>query len=91
MYLVGFQPKKRQTQGSNVAFPSVCFEYVLLPLVNKETALAYGKAEDSKSENLSRDRGGKKAEPERCHVATQKPRSNKPLQMKANIYKQSFW
>ena len=29
----------------NVGFPSVCCEYVLLPLNNKEVALAYGRAE----------------------------------------------
>ena len=28
-----------------MGFPSVCCEYVLLPLVNKETALLYGRAE----------------------------------------------
>ena len=53
----------------DVGFPSVCCEYVLLPLVNKEAALAYGKAEYSKAGNPSRDRGGKKAESDRCHVA----------------------
>ena len=44
--------------------PSVCCEYVVLPLVNnnffKKAALAYVRAEHSKVENPSRDRGGKK-------------------------------
>ena len=43
-------------------FPSICYEYVLLPLVNKEAALTYGRAEYNKVGNSSRDRGGKKAE-----------------------------
>ena len=29
----------------DVGFPSVCYEDVLLPLANKEAALAYGRAE----------------------------------------------
>ena len=53
-------------------FPSVCCEYVLLPFVNKEAALTYDRAEYSNSENPNRDRGGKKAESERCHVAAKK-------------------
>ena len=32
---------------ADVGFPSVCCEYVLLSLVNKEAALAYGRAEYS--------------------------------------------
>ena len=59
-------------------FPSVCCEYVLLSLVNKEAALAYGRAEYSKVENPSRDRGGKKAESGRRHGATQEARGNRP-------------
>ena len=31
----------------NVGFPSVCYEYVLVSVVNKEAALAYGRAEYS--------------------------------------------
>ena len=46
----------------DVGFPFVCCEYVLLPLVNNETALVYGRAEYSKMGNPNRDRGGKKAE-----------------------------
>ena len=42
--------------------PSVCNEYVLLPLINKEASLANGRAEYSKAENPSRDRVEKKAE-----------------------------
>ena len=53
----------------DVGFPSVWYEYVLLPLVNKESALAYGRIEYSKSGNPSRDRGGKKVESAKCHVA----------------------
>ena len=52
-------------------FPSVCCEYVLLPFVNKEAALAYGRAEQSKEGNLSRDRGRKKAESGRRHIAAE--------------------
>ena len=54
-----------------MGFLSVCCEYLLSLLVNKEDALAYGRAEYSKPENPSRDKGGKKAESERCHVATE--------------------
>ena len=56
------------TYLDDVGFPSVCCKYVLLPLVNKESALAYGRAEYSKVGNPSRDRGGKKAESGRHHV-----------------------
>ena len=31
--------------SANVGYPSVCCEYVLLPLDNKEAALDYGRAE----------------------------------------------
>ena len=33
----------------NVPFPSECCEYALLSLVNRETALAYGRAEHSQA------------------------------------------
>ena len=33
-----------------MGFPSECCEYVLLPMVNKEAALAHGQAEYSKAE-----------------------------------------
>ena len=33
--------------GDDVGFPSVSSEYILLPLVNKETALAYDRADYS--------------------------------------------
>ena len=52
----------------DVGFPSVWYEYVLLPLVNKEATLAYGRAECSKVGNPSRNRGGKKAESGRPHT-----------------------
>ena len=42
---------------------------VLLPLVNKESALAYGGAELSKAGKSSRGRGEKKVESGRHHVA----------------------
>ena len=35
--------------SNNVGFPSVCYEYVLLPLVNKEAASAYSRAEYSQA------------------------------------------
>ena len=44
----------------DVGFPYVCCEYVLLPLVNKETSLVYVRAEYSKVGNPSRDRRGTK-------------------------------
>ena len=50
---------------------------VLLPLANKETASAHGRAEYSKVGNPSRDRGGKKAESGRHHVAAQETRGKK--------------
>ena len=59
-------------------FPSVCHGDVLLSLVNKEAALAYGRAEYSKAGNSSTDKGGKKAELERCQVAAEGERGNKP-------------
>ena len=54
---------------SGEGFPSECYEYVLLSLVNKEAALAYGRAE-YKVGSPSRERGGgKMVESERRHVA----------------------
>ena len=35
--------------GGDVGFPSVCYEYVLSPLVNKEAALAYSRVEYSQA------------------------------------------
>ena len=35
----------RQKRRNDVEFPSVSYEYVLLSLVNKEAALAYGRTE----------------------------------------------
>ena len=63
-----------QVDGNDVGFPSVFCEYVLLPLVNKEAVLAYGREEYGKAGNPSIDRRGKKAESESCHVATQEAR-----------------
>ena len=54
-----------------MGFSSVCCKYVLLPLVNKEAALAYGRAEYSKVGNPSRNRGGKKVESGKRHVAAE--------------------
>ena len=53
----------------DVGFPSVCWEYVLLPLANKETALAYGSTEYSQVGILSIERRRKKVELGRDHVA----------------------
>lgn len=39
--------------GSDMGLPSVCSECVLLPLVNKETALAHGRAEYRQVKNLN--------------------------------------
>ena len=47
----------------------VCCEYVLLSLVNKVDALAFGRAEYSKTGNPSRDGRGKKVESGRRHAA----------------------
>ena len=38
----------RQKREDDVGFPSVCCEYVLVLLVNKEVTLAYGRAEQWK-------------------------------------------
>ena len=46
----------------DVGYPYICCEYVLLPLVNKEAALVYGRAEYSKAGIPSRDKEGKEAE-----------------------------
>ena len=40
----------------DVEFTSACYEYVLLPLVNKETVLANGLAEYSQKGNPKGDR-----------------------------------
>ena len=40
----------------DVGFPFICCEYVSLPLVNKEAASAYGKAEYSQAGNPNRER-----------------------------------
>ena len=37
----------KKEKRNDVGFPSVCYGYVLLPLVNKEAALIYGRAECS--------------------------------------------
>ena len=57
-----------------MGFSSECCEYVLLALVNKDTVLAYGRVEFSKVGNPGRDRGGKKMESGRRHVATERGR-----------------
>ena len=44
----------------DVGCPSICYEYVLLPLVNKEAALTSDRAEDNKVGNPSRERGRKR-------------------------------
>ena len=46
----------------DVGFPSVCCEYGLSPLVNKDATLACDMAEYSKTGNPSRDRGENKVE-----------------------------
>ena len=38
---------------SDVEYPSVCYEYVLLPLLKKEVALAYGRTEYSLVKKLN--------------------------------------
>ena len=54
----------------DVGFPSACYEYILLPLVYKQCTLAYGRAEYiARQKHPSRDRGEKKEESGRCHVA----------------------
>lgn len=53
----------------DLVFVSLCCEYVLLELVNKEAPLGYGRSEYIKTENPSRDRGEKRTELERHHVA----------------------
>lgn len=47
-------------QGHDVQWPSVCYEYVLLSLVSKETGLAYGRANYSQAVNSERyrEKGG---------------------------------
>ena len=57
--------------------PSVCCEYVLLPLVNKEVALAYSRAEYSKAKIPSSDRDEMKAESGRRHVVAKGERLQK--------------
>lgn len=66
---------------------------VLLPLVNKETALAYGREKYSKAGNPRRDRGGNKAgsgryheaaKGDRCWKLTGKPQPSGDAQIKRN-------
>ena len=57
----------RQKRGGDVQFPSVCYEYVLLPLVNREAALVYSRAEYSQTgRDVERE-----AESKRCRVAAE--------------------
>ena len=60
IHRLGFQTEQRG-QGDDMGFPSVYYEYVLLPLVKNEATLTYDRAEYSKTGNPSRDRGGMKA------------------------------
>ena len=62
------QLRGKKSPKYDVGFPSACSEYVLLSLFNKESPLAYGRVVYSKAGNQSRDRGGKKAELDTCHV-----------------------
>ena len=55
----------------DVGFPSVCYEYALFSLVNKEAILVYGRAKYSKAGNPSKDRGGKKVNSDRYRVAAE--------------------
>ena len=41
-------------QGLDVAYHSVCYEYALMSLVNKKSALAYGMAEYSQAGKMYR-------------------------------------
>ena len=50
---------KRVPSASDMRFHSVCCDYVLLPLVNNETALIYGRAEYSKAGKLNSMQGEK--------------------------------
>ena len=59
------------THTHDVGLLSECCENLLLPLLNKEAAVAYGRTEYSNAGNLSRDREGKKVESGRCHVAAE--------------------
>ena len=52
--------------------PSVCCEYVLLPLTNKEADLANNQAEYTQAGNLRKEPEGKKAESERCQQLHEK-------------------
>ena len=45
--------EEKNESTSYVGFPTVCYEYVLLPLVNKEAALAYVIAEYSQMGKLN--------------------------------------
>ena len=56
--MVKVQPSysRRPQHFGDVGFPSVCCEYILLPLVNKKSTVVYGKAEYSKVQNLNRDK-----------------------------------
>ena len=55
-----------------------------MPLVNKEAALVYGRAEYNKVENLSRDRRGKKIESEIYHAVAEEKDAG-VLQISHNI------
>ena len=49
-----------------MGFPFVCYKYILLPLVNKDAALAYSRADYNQDE---RDIEREKVESKRYHVA----------------------
>lgn len=49
--------------------PLYAVNLFLLLLINKDAAWTYGSVEQSKAEILNRDRGEKKDESQRCHVA----------------------
>ena len=64
-------------EWNDVGYLSVCCEYVLLPLVNKEADLAYGRQNIAKRKTRL-NAGTKETESGKYHVATQKARGNKP-------------
>ena len=54
-----------------MGFPSVCYEYILLPLVIKEAVSVNGLVELSQMGNLNRDIERKQVESGKCHVAAE--------------------
>ena len=67
---------------TDTGLASVCYEYVLISLIDKEDALTYGRAKCSQAENLIRDTEKRKADSGQMQVSL---RVNKTCRKSDNI------